>query len=81
MRIIEFRYLNNILSNLRSGKNHLGVSANYIEGRGICIVIVSPSSPFKNYLMMGDVIIKANGQKVRKPEALQRICIFNAGRL
>lgn len=81
MRIIEFRYLNSILSNLKSGKGHLGMTAKDIEGRGVSIIRISPNSPFRDILMMGDIIVQANGQKVRKAEALQRICIFNDGRL
>ena len=45
------------------------------------MVRVSPNSPLKNELMMGDIIVKANKYKIREVEALQRICILSDGHL
>jgi type II secretory pathway component PulC len=59
---------------------HLGISAQAVENHeGVSVVRVAPNSPFKHEIMMGDLILSANGHSFRDPDSLHRICMESEG--
>jgi PDZ domain-containing secreted protein len=66
--MIEWRHLPSILNYVKGKPLHLGISAQALENHeGISVVRIAPNSPFKNDIMMGDVILSANGHQFRSP--------------
>ena len=62
--------------------SQFGISAKtQVFKDGIEVIRISPNSPLKNELMMGDTIVKANNQRIKEVEALQRISILSDGNL
>jgi S1-C subfamily serine protease len=59
---------------------HLGISAQAMENQeGVSVVRIAPNSPFKHDIMMGDLIVSANGHQFSDPESLHRICVESNG--
>lgn len=79
--MIEWKHLPRILNYLL-GKNkvHLGISAQTQPFKeGVSVVRIAPNSPLREQMMMGDRIVKANHQRIRDVEALQRLSILSDG--
>ena len=57
-----------ILHYVKGKSLHLGISVQAMENHeGVSVVRISPNSPFKNDIMMGDIITRVNGHQFRDP--------------
>jgi S1-C subfamily serine protease len=78
--MIEWRHLLPILMHVKGKPLHLGISAQAMENQeGVSVVRIAPNSPFKHDIMMGDLIVSANGHQFSDPESLHRICVESNG--
>ena len=68
LRIIEWKDLPKIYDYIKGQKKkQLGISAQAREYKeGISVVRIAPNSLLKEHVMMGDTILRANGQKIRE---------------
>ena len=74
MRTINWNSLLPILNYVKGRTIHLGISAQALQNQeGLTVVRVAPNSPLKNEIMMGDIILRANGQRSSTADSLFRI--------
>lgn len=80
MRAIKWNSLVPILNYVKGRTIHLGISTQSLQNQeGLIVIRVAPNSPLKNEVMMGDIILRANGQRFNNAESLLRICVQSGG--